>query len=383
MKGSDFAKNMIAGYGDKLESCRDVSPVALKTMLSGFMPAFATARVGCTTSAVIDGRFYELLYFVSPTYLAIGEDSDFITWPLSITDLQKYCDANQVSYKDSNRVGPAYFIPPKKIIERTWQWTTHKIIPQAMWTEAIGQGAYGGVGGVKLVPAQQAMINDALSRWDGADGKGKGASVSTFLRHKKAYCTVPNMGDKNRFEGWYYPGNALKTGWMGANPMTGTPATQRSTETYGKRYQNGDTGGHDSKYCDYSHGCDLVHYDAYINGMMVPFDGVCMDPKFNILVSDQGPFSPTFPNDGKPLSKPMGAAPPPLEVPAGFKGPRFVTVSNQESKLVQPASPVYDRPIEADDPESVEGGAPWGKLILGGAAVMAAWGLMKMRHRTA
>ncbi len=384
MKGSDFAKNMVAGYGDKAEAARAISPIALKTMLGGNMPAFGAGRVGCTTSAVIDGSFYELLYFVSPTYLAIGEDSDFVTWPLSIVDLQAYCDAHQVQYKDTNRTGPAYFIPPKKIIKRTWEWTTHKIVPQAMWQSDIGN--YGGIGGVKLIPAQQTMINGALAKWNGPDGKGQGASLSTFVRHKKAYCTVPKMGTGNlRFEGWYWPGNALKTGWVGDNPMTGKKGHEVDTGKYGDGFQHGDTGGHDAGYCDYSHGCDLVHYDAYINGMMVPFDDVCMDPKFNVLVSDQGPFNPTFPNDGKPLSKPMNAAPPPLIPPASYKGDRFITVSNDDTKLIQPASAVYYRPIEADNPESVEDSNrfPWGPLLVGGAALALFWGTLKMRSRTA
>jgi len=77
-------------------------------------------------------------------------------------------------------------------------------------------------------------------------------------------------------------------------------------------------GPHEETWVDYSQGAQLVWDTAILNGQQVSLRDIFVDPKLHILVSNQGPFSPHFPNVGggkPPVGKPKSPAIPPKNTP--------------------------------------------------------------------
>lgn len=339
MKGSEFLKQVMDVRNPQL------SKLALAEMLRGSEPAFLDQKVSCFTEAVIDGAHYRCDYMVKPNYLAVGDDGDFILWPLTIIDLQAYCDAHVMTGSDPSDVTPKFFIPPKKLIFNNWYFSECKIAPQAL-------GASNDMTWPLKITAEQDRINAAM--------QAAGCSVRAFSRAKKAYISAPNMSDKG---GPTNEGVLHFTGWYNKD---------------GSCIQCGDaTGGHEASYADYSHGCDLIYYDVVVNGLQYNFDEVCNHPKLWPLVSDQGAFNPRFPNVGpnaKPprqnLQMPPGGAP-----PADYKGPVFATVGGTAQM-----TSAGDLPTAAEVAASVDS-SPTSKtgLVLGvGVAAAGAYLLYRV-----
>ena len=351
MTGSEFLAQM------KDVRIPMLSKLGLAEMLKGNMPPFLDQRIACHTEAVIDGGYYKLTYYVKPNYLAIGTDADFILWPLSIIDLQNFCDAFvMTAASDPTDKSSKYFIPPKKIVFNNWLASTCKIPPQALgasdqmtWPVKIGE--------------EQARINAAMIK--------AGCQITDFSRAKKAYISAPNMANTG---GPTKEGVLHFTGWYGTQQII--PNERKVGEWNGQTVygvQGGDdTGGHEASYADYSHGCDVVYYDCDVNGMAFEFDQICTHPKLHVLVSDQGPFNPRFPNIGPDARAPKTttAMPAPLGVDANYKGPVFKSTA---TGLVQMAigDPAAAASIALADPEaSSDGTNPL--LILGIGAALAA-----------
>jgi hypothetical protein len=291
MKGSEFLKSVMNERNPAL------SRLALEEMLRGSTPPFLDERIKCFTEATIDGAYYRCDYYTMPNYLAVGDDSDFMLWPLTFVDLQAYCDAHPlVSGSDPNNPSVKFFIPPKKLIFNNWYFSTCKIEPiplgasdQMTWPVKIGE--------------EQAAIEAAM--------QANGCSIRAFNRAKKAYLTAPNMSGT---DGPSKVGFLHFTGWYKLKP-------------FGDAWQKGDSSGaHPATYADYSHGCDLVYHDVLVNGAPFEFDQICNDPKLHVLVSDQGAFVPRFPNAGLPVNKESIAdAIPSMATPDGYKGPVFAS----------------------------------------------------------
>lgn len=294
MKGSEFLQQI------KDVRQPQVSTLGLQRMLAGNMPGFILGkRYECTTDAVIDGLYYQCRYFTLPQYLSVGDDSDWVQFPLTILDLQKFCDAHMLTGADGSQ-SPAFYIPPKKLVKNTWGATDCKIEPQPL-------GATADMTWPVRIGIEQAKINAAMV--------AKGCPLNAFSRAKKAYITAPGMdGSVLHFTGWYRP-----NGWAwqdgGFSPVDST-------------------GSHEATYADYSHGCDLVYHDVIVNGRQYDFAEVCAHPKLWVLVSDQGPFVPRFPNAGLSAKSPP-AAPPASAPPANYQGDVFKTASNGALTLVK------------------------------------------------
>jgi hypothetical protein len=346
MKGSEFAKQ-VWNVADPQRSV-----LALQAMLAGNMPSFLFRdRIEVVTEAVIDGLYYRGVYGTLPNYLAVGEDDDWTLWPLTIIDLQRFCDAQTLTDADGKKV-TKFFIPPAKLIYRNWLVSACKVLPQTIYP-----GHYVGPG-TEAIVAEDRMIKDAM--------RAKGCPIEAFIRAKKAYNSAPNVHATGgpvgngylHFSGWYYPGgNGLL---LAAAPEWGLAAHPNADGgSYGHAIQGHDeTGGHEASFADYSHGCDLVYWDMTVNGRQYAFDEVCMHPKLWVLVSDQGPFNPRWPSVGEgppPSMKPPPSLPPASAPPSGFSGQSFITKASTlvEVPTRRPSPPVLPPPRSAAKPSGL------------------------------
>jgi hypothetical protein len=293
----------------------------LAAMLAGNVPEWMAAapRIPCQVSASIDGLTYYCVYYVKQNYLTIGEDDDWGTFPLSEVNLQAWCDKT------------GCFIPPKKIIRDTWDRTDCKIAPQNIYRPPAG---YPGPldAGIEPIAAEQQMINEAMQQ--------KGCSVNSFSRAKKAYITAPNMDGGNlHFTGWYSDGI---TGYKAADPglANSKGVVQPPRTPYGRAWQDGDDASHPARYADYSHGCDVVGPTVSINDQEYSFADVCAHPKLHVLVSDQGPFVPRFPNANLKPPSPPAPMPNAPETLASFAGPIYKTNSAGIAVLSKAGQPL-------------------------------------------
>jgi hypothetical protein len=296
MKGSDFAKQMANVYDPQR------SALALKAMLAGSMPDFWAQRYECKTEAVIDGKHYVCSYFTGPNYLCIGEDGDWLTWPLTVLDLQKFCDSVRVtSVSNPADSTPKFYIPTAKLVKNNWAFSQCKIEPQPL-------NPYPGLTTTSFV-AEDEAIKRAMA--------AKGCAPTAFVRAKKAYNVAPGITNEE------YKGKGVLhfTGWyrLDGSSIQGYDSTGKSS---------GEPWGHIAEFADYSHGCDVVYHDFTVNGVPYNFAALCMHPTLHVLVSDQGPFNPHYPNAGPnapAVNAPSNALPPAPTAPANYKGDVFKT----------------------------------------------------------
>lgn len=345
MKGSEFLKQVVDVRNPQL------SALALSRMLAGDMPGWLLGtRMRCTTEAVIDGVYYQCSYFTPKQYLSVGDDTDWVQWPLTIVDLQKFCDAFQLTGADGTK-SPKFYIPPKKLVKNTWGQSDCKIKPQLL-------GASNDMTWPVKVGIEQDKINAAM--------KAAGCPLDAFSRAKKAYITAPNTTAANlHFTGWY---ELNGFGWE--------DQTSRSDPSSGYKPQNA-TGGHEATYADYSHGCDLVYHDVLINGQQYEFADVCAHPKLHVLVSDQGPFVPVFPNSGLKAPAPPPLAPPPAAPPSNFKGDVYKTTMEGVPMLVKAST----LPASAGGAVLESNGTSLGNVLMGFAVGIGGFFLIKRwRH---
>ena len=317
MKGSEFVQQVKDVRNPKL------SELALSAILAGNTPSFMEQTVECFTEAVIDRKYFRCVYTVHPQYLSIGDDQDFVQWPLSMVDLQRYCDATKLHW----------YIPTKKLVWNNWLFTECKINPQTIAPSAQ-------MSSPQAILDEQRLINAAMVK--------EGCPLTAFSRAKKAYIVSPKMdGSTLHFTGWY--------------------------DKSGQAIQKGDsTGGHEASYADYSHGCDVVRYDFHVNGRQYDYAELCQHPVLHVLVSDQGPFNPIFPIGPQQVFNPVSArtdVPPEDELPANYHGPVYKTAL-ATGKPVLVESGFFSAPDGASDGAN-------GRILLGLSAGLLGYAMIR------
>jgi hypothetical protein len=278
MKWSDFVKQMASVSGSKLDA------LALAEMLrEGSTPSWVgNPRYGCYTEAVIDGAYYRCDYKTQQNYLAIGTDEDWGVYGLTEVSLQAWCDHPYGG-------GGVWFIPTRKLVKNNWRFSTCKL-PLITIDPHPGEVLASGINGFATM---QTMVNAAMVK--------KGCSINAFNRARKAYVCGPSMpGDNLYFYGWF--------------DLDGVPLQNN----------NHASSPHPAKaYSDYSHGCDIVHHDATVNGTAMGIEDVSVHPKLWPLVSDDGPIVLRFPNKGIAIDTSAAAQVAGLPIPEGYKGPVY------------------------------------------------------------
>lgn len=226
--------------------------IVLDAVEQGDVPTWFLKWRPITVSAVIDGVPHTLEYQVTPDYVSLGNDEEYFRAPMLPATAQKIAD----------RYGA--ILPSTRIVDEAYANANAKLIPQTVYPNTGKVSDYS----VHEIKVQQQM-------------KTLGLTPGTFLAgHKKDIVVGPNLnGSRVAIYGWHDVSGALTGG-----------KANKAIQPYSTI--------HDSGYTDYAHGVRLVNKSARLDGNPVDLSTVFADPKLSILVSNQGAFSPRFPNAG-------------------------------------------------------------------------------------
>jgi hypothetical protein len=212
----------------------------LQEVLAGNVPDFLRTFQTVEVSAVIGGVTRTATYRVTPDYLAIGSNDDFVRMPMMPDTAQAIADAF------------GCLLPTRRMVND-------------IWTDAA----------VKLAPFP---ISPAVTDI---------TQVSTFWQHnvsveaqRASYPLGPLVGGIKK--------DVVITVQLATNPGR--------VAIYGWHQLNGQPIqplylGHGETHVDYSHGIRLVHGLMRIDGVPQTVASVLADPALNVLLSDEGPVA--------------------------------------------------------------------------------------------
>ncbi len=209
----------------------------------GNIPNFLRTLVPVSTSKVINGTNYTLEYFVTPDYLALGNDSDYFLMPMTPVLAQKIANYLNCTLPTATMVDQIYSvskiklppqpIPPDADMDKVPRFFQHNDSVKALRNPLLGAFPLGSlVGGTK----KDVVIDKKIYSW-----------------------IKSNIPKPVVIYGWHQ--------------LNGVPIQP----TYN---------GHGETYADYSHGIRLVQRMAKINGAEISLIDILQDPVYFILISD-------------------------------------------------------------------------------------------------
>ncbi|SDE57700.1 hypothetical protein SAMN04488239_12338 [Ruegeria marina] len=210
-------------------------------VLQGNVPSFMNKLVPLTLRGTAStGRAISVTLCVTPEYLAIGNDRDFVRVPLGLP---------AAAYL-ATELG--FLLPTTKIVDAIYQQAAVRVAPNPMDpTSQMTTTSY--------FVAHNRTVEQQMS---GARGSKDGLSAG----HKKDLVLSNRLRAK--------PGRVAIYGWHRQN---GKPIQPLSTV-------------HGSEYADYSHGVRLVSSIAYVDGNPMTLDQIMRDRELSKLVSSEGPI---------------------------------------------------------------------------------------------
>jgi hypothetical protein len=222
----------------------------------------------------VSGQNQQLSYSVAPDYMAIGENDDFLYVPEWPGSAQKNADAF-FAILPSRRIVDQIFAQAAVRLPMVIPPIARPVSPKMETTEAWVQ------------------VNDLIrAQLRAVPGYRLGALTAG---EKKDVVVGPGL-DGSRV--------AIYGGYGGTTGNTGKFWQPYSTI-------------HPSNYSDYSHGIRLVWRNATLNGTPIDLVDLFQHPTLHVLVSDQGPFRPLFPNAGAGASASLNAASTASKAPLG------------------------------------------------------------------
>lgn len=209
----------------------------LDEFLHGNVPQFMR---DFKTIKVTDG-VNTITYVVTPDYLCIGTNEDYVRLPMSPLTAQKIADKYDCT------------LPTRKMVNDIWAQSTNKVAPLP-W----GPPYDADMEKTHRYGTHSSRIQAQLA------GKDPTALLSG---HKKDVVLTNRLYPKN-------PARRVAIyGWIQAN---------------GKPIQDLNPSSHEDTYADYSHGIRLIANDVMVNGNPMRIQDVFKDPKLCKLISDEG-----------------------------------------------------------------------------------------------
>ncbi|MEM6566630.1 MAG: hypothetical protein AAF665_19420 [Pseudomonadota bacterium] len=245
-RGMPRRKGGAAGASSVLAGVRSVDGVkrdqmVVSELLKGNMPSFQRNLVPVTLSGpTSDGGVANITLCVTPDYLALGSDSDFVRVPLGLDG------ASRVA-KSFNMV-----LPTPRVVDAIYRQSKTRLSPSPMTP------------GAQMTSTNYFMRhNDTVE----AQRRSAGATHGNLIAgHKKDVVLTTRLAS-NR-------GRVAIYGWHRPN---GKPIQPLSTV-------------HGAGYADYSHGIRLVSRTAYLNGQEVDLHQIMANPRYAGIISHEGPM---------------------------------------------------------------------------------------------
>lgn len=236
---------------------RAMSRLMLDHVRAGHVPSFMRESNWrwVESRQIIDGKLQVLRMRVSPDFLPVGIDTDYLVFGPTPAEAQSMADHFKA------------ILPSRKLATLIDQQSPQRL-PLA---DVKGAPTY--------LPLSQIETIDAVlaaREIDRIRGTAPGAAG-----HRKDIVVGPNLD-----------GGKLAIFGGGGGPYDGWAVQPYSTIHHGG-------------YGDYSQGLHLIARRALLNGVEVDLATIFTDPKLHVLVSDMGPFVPRFPNAGLIASAPV------------------------------------------------------------------------------
>jgi len=207
--------------GNVPEFLRKLVPVALQCELAG-------------------GRRLVAIIFVTPDYLAIGSDHDFLRIPMNL----------HTAVAVAERFG--FVLPTRKMVDAIYLQSRHRLVPQPL------------PAGDQMRSTQYYWTHNELI--DDQE-QARGARLGDLVAGDKKDVVMTNRLTQHH-------GRIAIYGW---HRSTGEPIQPLSTV-------------HGANYADYSHGIRLVSRWALIDGKRRLIRDVLQDPSTAQVLSDEGPI---------------------------------------------------------------------------------------------
>ena len=213
----------------------------LREVLRGNVPNFLRALQPVTLTSRVPGRgWVEITVCVTPDYLAIGDDEDFLRVPVNLLTAQHLAARLD------------FILPTRKLVDVIYHQSTFHLRPSPMrpGPEMRSTDYY-------------VKHNRTITRQRLAAGGRLGALTAG---HKKDLVLTNRLIKK--------PGRVAIYGW---HHLDGQPIQPLSTV-------------HGARYADYSHGLRLVANTVTVNGQRYSMAAVLQDPDLVKVLSDEGPL---------------------------------------------------------------------------------------------
>lgn len=235
-----------AGASTVLASVQNVDgvkrdQVVVTEILKGNMPRFQRNLVPVTLrGSTSDGRQANITLCVTPDYLALGSDTDFVRVPLGLSG------ASQVA-RSFNML-----LPTPRMVDAIYSQAQVRLTPSPMTP------------GAQMTSTSYFMRHNQTVE---TQRRNAGAAHGMLISGHKKDVVLTSRLVSNR-------GRVAIYGWHRRN---GKPIQPLSTV-------------HGAGYADYSHGIRLVSRTAYLDGREVDLERLMGDPRYAGLISHEGPL---------------------------------------------------------------------------------------------
>lgn len=214
----------------------------LTEILAGNLPTFLRELVPVTlTGTLASGRKVLVTLCVTPEYMAVGSDSDFVRVPLGLA----------AAARIAKEFG--FLLPTTKMVDAIYQQADKRVSPSPMKPTAKMTTTSYLVEHNRTVERQLAATGTSHATLSA--GHKKDLVLSNRLRAKSGRVAI---------YGWHRP--------------NGKPIQPLSTV-------------HGAEYADYSHGIRLVSQTAYVDGKPTKLDDIMRDRELAGIVSNEGPIA--------------------------------------------------------------------------------------------
>lgn len=216
--------------------------VVINEVLRGNIPDFLKELKPITVSATISGEVVSTTIYVTPDYLAVGNDKDSFRIPMGAPLAQQLADELGCS------------LPTRKIVNDIHTNATVKLAPSPFSPDTYD------IDSVEVFWLSHQAIEEQRA------GQALGSIVSGIKKDVVITAQIPNRPP---------PPRVAIYGW---HQLNGQPIQPLSLV-------------HVNYYHDYSHGTRLVLDEVIIKGETFTVAEVLAHPQYHVLLSDEGAFN--------------------------------------------------------------------------------------------
>ncbi|MBW6506558.1 MAG: hypothetical protein K0B00_07410 [Rhodobacteraceae bacterium] len=234
--GSQFG----AALGNASGTERD--QMVVREVLSGNVPQFLRALTPVTlTGTGTSGKTVAITVCVTPDYVAVGDNDDFLRVPMGLPEAAQIAD----------RLG--FMLPTTRIVDAIYSQAGVRLAPRPMQA-----------GPQMSSTSYLRQHNATIEGQTNAAGLRNGTLVAGIKKDLVLTNALRRARGQVAIYGWHQP--------------NGRPIQPLTTV-------------HGQHYSDYSHGVRLVSQTAYLNGRAVPLADLLEDRDYAQIISSEGPIA--------------------------------------------------------------------------------------------